>query len=311
MKRFRDAFVVAALGLALQPAWAQQAAQMPRGLEKSPQAPYRGISLTFDRDRVFYLSPDDRVDVIAVVEKTPESAAAGNEDGATTLLKHVRVLAVRPSETSPGKSVVHLAVAPLEAQYLEVAAHQGSLWLSLRKKGDVEDHPLEMATWRKALKSEFHALLSPRVRQRQEEEIAAPCNRVIAEGGSAGASILADVESRMRESYPALSVSIASDKVLFVQPGDRIDVLATIDARRPKSSKTIGVTQTLLQNILVLDNRKLEFLPGRNILLIAMNYDEVQYAALAWDTAEIQILSRDKADRDTYPIQPATLDKLQ
>lgn len=286
MNRF--AAVVALLGLSLQPVRAQQPG-------------YRAVNLAFDSDRVFYLAPDDVIDVIAVMAKPPKSSPAEEADGAATMLKRVRVLAVRPSETSPGESVVRLTVNANEAQYLEVAAHQGSLWLTLRKKGDVEDHPLEVATWNKILKSEFRAVRGPRDHERHEGAAVA--------GGLAGAETLAAVAGRMREAYPAISVPIASDKAMFVKPGDRIDVLATIEARRPESSAKIRLTKTLLQNVLVLDNRRSASRPGRNILLLAMNYNEIQYAALAWETSEIQISSRNGSDKDVFPIEPATLDK--
>lgn len=294
MRQPRAAITVALLGLVLQPIHAQQTSP-------TPKSGYRGMSLIFDSDRAFYLSPDDVVDVIAVMQKPKGTSATEEETIAATLLKRVRVLAVKPSETSPGKSVVHLQLNPNEAQYLEVAAHQGNIWLSWRAKGDVEDHPMVLAAWRKYLKTDFQALSSSRPPQ---------SGRVPAGNSSASPALLAAVASRMRESYPALNVPIASDKALFIQPGDRIDVLATIDAKRPKGPKTGGVSMTILQNILVVDNRRSQSHPGQNILLLAMNYDEVQYAALAWDTAEIQILSREKTDTDIHPIQPASLDRL-
>ena len=214
-----------------------------------------------------------------------------------------------PSQENPGKSVVQLRVAPGEAQYLEAALHSGNIWLPLRKKGDLNDHPLEFANWSKVIKSEFLMLRPDPSPQGGGECVAAACNSVLAGSGLAGAAVLATVESRMRENYPALSVPIASDKAVFVRPGDRIDILATIDASDPVGSKKHRMTLTLLQNILVLDSRKSESQPGQNILFLAMNYSEVQYAALAWDTAEIQVLSRNGSDAEIHPMSPGSLEK--
>ncbi|MBI3287921.1 MAG: hypothetical protein HYZ74_00200 [Elusimicrobia bacterium] len=262
-------------------------------LVAQPYEGFRGMSLTFDSDRVFYLSPKDRVDVIVVFNRMGKTAKRQATSG--TMLKMIRVIDLKPSESDPGKTIVYFQLNPAEAEFLEAASHYGSLWLSLRKAGDVEDAPMQFLNWSMILESELSIVRAD----------AKPTQRILTRGGRASDAVLAEVGGRMRESYPALSVPLASDKAMFVRPGDRIDVLATVRA----GTKSHPITVTVLQNIPVLDNRKSETEAGQNILLLALNFGEIQYAALAWDTAEIQILSRHKSDEQTSRRDPVNLDK--
>ena len=202
---------------------------------------------------------------------------------------------------------MQLQVEPLGGEYLETFAHSGELWLSLRKKGDIEDNPMQLASWGKLLEGDLAPLLPAQLPEK--------CDELVKQGNSQGKadrpSVLASVEKRMRAGYPALSLSVSSDKAMFVRPGDRIDVLATIDGGRGKEGRKQKITLTVLQNILVLDNRRSEARPGQNILLLALNYAEVQYAALAADTADIQVLLREKSDTEAHTINPATLERMR
>lgn len=261
---------------------------------------YRGMSLSFDSDRVFYLQPEDKVDVIAVSErnkgKGPESAQGAT---ATTLLKRVRVLAVKPSESSPGKSVVELELNPSEAMYLEEAAVSGDIWLALRRKGELEDRPMALTTWSRLLGSDVLV-----------HRLAPAPGGVLLPGGSASVALRGEVESRMTESRPALSLPIATDKVQYLQPGDQIDVLANFDAVKPKGGGKDRLTASVLHNVPVLDVRKSQSQAGQSLLLLGLIYNEIPIAALAWDSAEIQILTLAKSDQivdSTQPVSVATI----
>ncbi len=309
MKLIRYIIAIVLTGFFLRPVCAQQTPLESAREVNPPQAGYRGISLVFDSDRVFYLRPDDRVDAIVVFDRNKESSGKKKEVCAGTMLKMVSVLNIAPSEDNPGKTIVQLGVNPAEAQYLEAAAHSGDIWLSLRKKGDQNDHPLEFSAWSKVLKPGLLMVRPAHAPHSGGECATAACNRVLSGSGLADAPLLAAVESRMREDYPALSVPLARDKAIFIRPGDRIDLLATIDVSGPNGPKKHKNALTLLQNILVLDSRRSESQPGQGILLLAMNYNEVQYAALAWDTAEIQVLSRNRSDTEVHTMDPGTLER--
>lgn len=291
--------VFAMAGFMLAPVYAQQ----------GPQAGYRAINLSLDSDYVFYLSSGAAVDALGVYERSPGEGEKTAETIAATLIKRLRVLGVAPSAV-PGKTVVRLEANPNEAQYLEAAANTGNIWLTLRKNGDVNDHPLAYSSWSRELQHGFRVAPAPLSRPAPGEACGA------AAGGlplnvSADASVIAGVQGRMREDYPALSAPIAADKVASVRPGDRIDVLATVAAAGPAGAKKHKRTVTLLQNILVLDIGNSVCRPSQRILLLALNYLQVQQAALAWDTAEIQVLARNASDTETYPMENAALSNLR
>ena len=269
----------------------------------APRAGYRAIDLAFDSDHVFYLSPGAIVDALAVYEKGADADGKGGETVAGTMIKRAKVLSVGQSVETLGKTIVRLEGNPNEVQYLEAASHAGNIWLTLRKTGDVNDHPLEYSSWAKELKAgvrAFPAPLSPASR-------AEGCGPAPAGGVFAAAAVIAGAQGRMRENYPAVSVPIAADKVSAVRAGDRIDILATIDAAGPGTGKKHKRTITLLQNILVLDIARSVCRPARSILLLAMNYKQVQQAALAWDTSEIQVAARNPADTETHVMESAAL----
>lgn len=289
MKRSKAALAVMMSGLSLCPLHAQ------------PAPGYRGMSLTLDADKTLYLQPGDRVDVIVVFdgrgpgrlrEKPVQEMTAG------TMMKRMRVLAVKPSESAPGMTAVELQAGPSEAGPLEAAAHSGRLWLSLRKNGDDEDAPMEFAMWSKIVKSA--SLKTFRPRRPDAPAAAAPLRPDDAAG-------LAAARGQIKESRPALSLPLDADKAAFVRPGDRIDVLATFGADQPQDAAKRPLTATILQNVTVLDVRKSPARPGQSVLLLGLNFLEVQYAALAWETADVSILVREKSDQETHPLQPWSL----
>lgn len=259
--------------------------------ERVPEG-YRGISLEFDSDRVYYVSPEDHVDIMAY---------SGKHRATVRFLQNVRVTAIEPFSANEGKSLVQFAVTPQEAQYLAMSTHSGDVWLALRKKGD-----MEMPSGMVVSLDTIVAYIEGTVRKTQSYQ-ASPD-----EGQDMGPlainadrpTILAAVQGRMRgRTYLALSLPIASDKVAFVKPGDRIDILATLDLKRPEH-KPRKTTLTLLQYITVLDVRRSGTKPGRSVLLLELDLPRAQTAIVAWNTADIQLITRNKNDRDVHPIAP-------
>lgn len=266
-----------------------------------PESGYRGINIALDGDRSFYISQEDMVDVILVFAKRAGISGAEKEAVAVTLMKKMRVLGVAQSEENPANRIIRLQAGPDEAQHLEAAARTGNIWLSLRKKGDVEDNPMYFSAWGDVLNPGLRPLTS--VHLSTGDRVLPPC-------GSINAAALAAVRGLIPESFPGISVSISSDKIGGIRPKDRIDVLATIDAAGAAGSKKQKRTITLLQNIFVIDSRPSRCHPGQSILFLALNFKQVQEAALAWDTAEIQILSRNSADTERHTMQSASLSVL-
>lgn len=287
-----SAAVFALLGFVLAPVYAQQ--QVPR-------AGYRAMNLSLDSDYVFYLSSGDMVDALGVYERGAGEGEKTGEIIAATLIKRLRVLGVTPSEAISGRTIVRVEVNPNDAQYLEAAVNTGNIWLTLRKTGDMNDHPLAYSSWARELPHGFRVVPVPLSRPAPGESC----------GPAVDAGAIAGVQNRMREDYPALSAPIAADKVAWVRAGDRIDVLATVYAAGPAGGKKHRRTVALLQNILVLDIGKSVCRPSQRILLLALNYLQVQQAALAWDTAELQILARNAGDTGTQAMESASLANLR
>ncbi|MCX5797077.1 MAG: RcpC/CpaB family pilus assembly protein [Elusimicrobia bacterium] len=119
-----------------------------RGFDRRLMADrYRAVAVPVNEYGLTDLRPGDRVDVLTVFDAlAPDNR---KEKLAATLLQNVKVLGVDLSADRKGPGTLHLLLNPLEAQYAALAACQGELFVALRKEGDVEIYPMEMASFRK------------------------------------------------------------------------------------------------------------------------------------------------------------------
>lgn len=131
---------------------------------------YRGAVLGIEPELKALIKPGDRVDVLVTFD-----ALLGDnrkEKVTATILQNVLVIAVgtnmgmgmnakqfklkeeKEDKTAAfsEKSMVSLALNPNEAQYLALAVQQGNPTVIMRGLGDVEMHPMEMASFRKLFK---------------------------------------------------------------------------------------------------------------------------------------------------------------
>jgi pilus assembly protein CpaB len=128
---------------------------------------YRGAVVPVDQDLVKLIKPGDRVDILV----TFDALMADNrkEKVTATILQNVLVLGVgsnlgqgmaakdfQEKESKEAqiaafaeKGSLSCALNPNEAQYLSLAMKQGDVTVTLRGIGDVEMHPMEMASFRK------------------------------------------------------------------------------------------------------------------------------------------------------------------
>ncbi|MDD5656174.1 MAG: Flp pilus assembly protein CpaB [Elusimicrobia bacterium] len=131
---------------------------------------YRGAILGIDAELKPMIKPGDRVDVLV----TFDALMADNrkEQVTATILQNVLVLAVgtnlgqgmnakqakasseKEDKTAAfsEKAMIALALNPNEAQYLALAQKQGETRVIVRGLGDVEMHPMEMASFRRLFK---------------------------------------------------------------------------------------------------------------------------------------------------------------
>ncbi|MBI5210347.1 MAG: Flp pilus assembly protein CpaB [Elusimicrobia bacterium] len=128
---------------------------------------YRGAVLGIDPELKALVKPGDRVDVLVTFDAT--MADNKKEKVTATILQNVLVIAVgmdmgvgmsakqfgdkkgkeEKAAAFAEKAVISLALNPNEAQYLSLATKQGDTTVILRGLGDVEMHPMEMASFRK------------------------------------------------------------------------------------------------------------------------------------------------------------------
>jgi hypothetical protein len=112
---------------------------------------YRGVSLPLSGSQVMFLSPGERVDMLVTFDAI--MADDRREKVTATILQNVVLLKVDKPETPDGTGLVQLLVNPNEAQYAALSLVQGgSLALVRRAKGDVELHPMEIASFKKLFK---------------------------------------------------------------------------------------------------------------------------------------------------------------
>lgn len=128
---------------------------------------YRGAMLPIDPEMKALIKPGDRVDVLVTFDALMNDGR--KEKVTATILQNVLVIAVG-SNLGQGmnakqfklqaaaedktaafseKATASLALNPNEAQYLALALKQGEPTVIMRGLGDVEMHPMEMASFRK------------------------------------------------------------------------------------------------------------------------------------------------------------------
>ena len=114
---------------------------------------YRGTTLPVGGDQALYLKKGDRVDVLVTFDaKTQDKGKQERKEKITaTILQNVVVLNVRRPEKVDDLGAVELLLNPVEAQYAALSIAQGDIHIVLRAAGDVELHPMEMASFRKLI----------------------------------------------------------------------------------------------------------------------------------------------------------------
>lgn len=137
------------------------------GLSVKVPPGYRGSVLGIDAELKALTKPGDRVDILVTFDA---AMADGRKEKVTaTILQNVLVIAVgmdmgmgmsakafkgkaakeKKAAAFSERAVISLALNPNEAQYLALAQKQGETTVILRGLGDVEMHPMEMASFRK------------------------------------------------------------------------------------------------------------------------------------------------------------------
>lgn len=130
------------------------------GLSVKVPPGYRAAVLPVERDLAALMKPGDRVDVVVTFEA--RMAQGDRQKVTATILQNLLVLSVgKDLGAAAGKAdggaadksaafsqteTVGVAVNPFEFQYLALAGETGRLGISLRSPGDIEIHPIQMAS---------------------------------------------------------------------------------------------------------------------------------------------------------------------
>lgn len=140
------------------------------GLSVKVPPGYRGCVLPLENDLLRLIKPGDRVDILVSFD-----AVMGDnrkEKVTATILQNVLVLGVgtnlgqglsgsqakakAAAEAADAafseKAALSLALNPNEAQYLALSAKQGQVDVVVRGLGDVELHPMEIASFKRLIK---------------------------------------------------------------------------------------------------------------------------------------------------------------
>lgn len=140
------------------------------GLSVKVPPGYRGCVLPLENDLLRLIKPGDRVDILVSFD-----AVMGDnrkEKVTATILQNVLVLGVgtnlgqglsgsqakakAAAEAADAafseKAALSLALNPNEAQYLALSAKQGQVDVIVRGLGDVELHPMEIASFKRLIK---------------------------------------------------------------------------------------------------------------------------------------------------------------
>lgn len=110
--------------------------------------------------------------------------------------------------------------------------------------------------------------------------------------------------------YRGVSLPVPGHQTLFLESGDRIDVLVTFEALMGSGSKET-VTATMLQNVVVLKVTRPNSAGGAGVVQLLCNPNEAQYAALSLAQGKaINLIRRAPGDLALRPMEIASLRKL-
>lgn len=112
---------------------------------------YRGFTIAVPLHQMLYVKAGDRLDVLVSFEALMKG---GNKETVTaTFLQNVVVISTYDPKDGGKTGAVELMLNPNEAQYMALSQMVGKdIYLSLRAAGDVQMHPMEMASFRKLFK---------------------------------------------------------------------------------------------------------------------------------------------------------------
>lgn len=114
---------------------------------------------------------------------------------------------------------------------------------------------------------------------------------------------------RIPVGYRAMAIPIQTWQAQFIKTGDRVDLIVSFGKDFPVRSK-VGLTQTLLQNVLVLDVRSPIDTSALSALELGLNPNEAQMLVAALDGTKLHVLLRGQKDVEMHPMAMTDCRKL-
>jgi len=108
--------------------------------------------------------------------------------------------------------------------------------------------------------------------------------------------------------YRAMALPFPAHQLLFIEPGDRVDIMVTFSAEMGDKDKTRmeEVTATIMQNVVVLGVNR-----PNGVVQVIFNPNEAQYAALfASKDKTLWLSRRAPGDTEMHPMEMASARKL-
>ncbi|MEQ1920071.1 MAG: RcpC/CpaB family pilus assembly protein [Elusimicrobiota bacterium] len=121
-------------------------------------------------------------------------------------------------------------------------------------------------------------------------------------------ALAADSAPTLPAGYRAMALPFPAHQLVFVAPGDRIDIMATFSAELGEKGKKRkeDVTATIMQNVVVLAVDR-----AQGVVQLIFNPNEAQYAALfAVKDKTLWLSKRAAGDTEMHPMEMASASKL-
>lgn len=110
--------------------------------------------------------------------------------------------------------------------------------------------------------------------------------------------------------YRGVSLPVPAVQTLFLNAGDRVDLLVTFEAITKGDVKEM-VTATILQNIIVVNVFRPGDADGTGVVQLLCNPNEAQYAALSLaQSKRMNVTRRAPGDVEMQPMEMASFKKL-
>lgn len=112
----------------------------------------------------------------------------------------------------------------------------------------------------------------------------------------------------VRDKQRAVSIPLADYQLLPLRTGDSVDILATFDVKTEKKSEKLCAT--ILQNVRVVGVSLSSAAEGKGAVVLALNPNEAQMAALSVEQSDLTVALRNDGDREVYPMEIAGYAKM-